>query len=136
MARPEPAENMDRTLARIFDVYAIDPARIGAAGFSDGASYALSLGLLNGDLFSDILAFSPGFAVAPERLGRPRIFISHGERDPVLPIDRCARPLARELSYAGYDLIYREFPDGHVAPPDLVDIAIRGFLGREKEGRA
>ena len=54
-------EFIDRALARVFEQVDIDPARITLGGFSDGASYALSLGLANGDLFSHILAFSPGF---------------------------------------------------------------------------
>jgi predicted esterase len=41
--------------------YNVDRSAICCSGFSDGASYALSLGLSNGDLFSHILAFSPGF---------------------------------------------------------------------------
>lgn len=40
------------------------------AGFSDGASYALSLGLPNGNLFSHIVAFSPGFMRAPTLVRR------------------------------------------------------------------
>jgi predicted esterase len=52
---------INRSMSYVFDRYAVDPARLGIAGFSDGASYALSLGLPNGDLFSHIIAFSPGF---------------------------------------------------------------------------
>jgi predicted esterase len=40
-------------------------------GFSDGASYALSLGLANGDLFTHVLGFSPGFMRVPRHVGRP-----------------------------------------------------------------
>src|SRR5215213_9817599 len=57
---------LERALADVFRTYAVDPERIAIAGFSDGASYALSLGLVNGTLFSGILAFSPGFT-APSR---------------------------------------------------------------------
>ncbi|MFC4905039.1 hypothetical protein [Kocuria oceani] len=38
---------IDRALHRAFDAVAVDPERIGIAGFSDGASYALGLGLAN-----------------------------------------------------------------------------------------
>ena len=48
-------------LAWTFERYAVDPHRLAVGGVSDGASYALSLGLTNGDLFKQILAFSPGF---------------------------------------------------------------------------
>ena len=40
-----------------------------ASGFSDGASYALSLGAANGDLFTHIAAFSPGFMRPPVSVG-------------------------------------------------------------------
>jgi phospholipase/carboxylesterase len=52
---------LDRALVRAFAGQRTDPEKIAIAGFSDGASYALSLGLANGDLFKSVLAFSPGF---------------------------------------------------------------------------
>jgi len=45
---------------------AADPARVTLGGFSDGATYALSIGLANGDLFPQVIGCSPGFiAQAP-----------------------------------------------------------------------
>lgn len=52
---------IDRALEWTFSRYAVDPAYMAVGGFSDGASYALSLGITNGDLFTHVLAFSPGF---------------------------------------------------------------------------
>jgi predicted esterase len=122
-------ELLDRALSTVFEHYRVDPARIAIAGFSDGASYALSLGVANGDLFGDIHAFSPGFMSPLSVAGRPRVFISHGVRDRVLPIERCGRRVAASLAKAGYDLDYREFEDGHVVPPDMVAAALDRFLG-------
>jgi phospholipase/carboxylesterase len=119
---------IDRALAYVFERFAIDPERIVVGGFSDGASYALCLGMMNGDLVSDVLAFSPGFTAPAQIRGRPRVFISHGDADTVLPVDRCGRRLARELSRAGYDVDYREFSGGHVVPPDLAKAAVERFL--------
>ena len=104
---------LDGALKSVFATCSIDPARIVFGGFSDGASYALSLGLGNGDLVTHILAFSPGYVVAPEPLGRPRIFVTHGIADAVLPIDRCGRTVVRRLRGAGYDVTYEEFDGGH-----------------------
>lgn len=118
---------IDRALESLFERYAVDPERIAVAGFSDGASYALSLGLSNGDLFRDVLAFSPGFAAPAQAVGRPSVFISHGDDDRVLPIDRCGRPLAKRLAKAGYEVDYREFQGGHVVPPELVRAAMQRF---------
>jgi predicted esterase len=120
---------IDRALDAVFERHAVDAGRIAIAGFSDGASYALSLGLMNGDLFKNILAFSPGFAAPVRPEGKPKIFISHGNKDEVLPVDRCGRRLARALSVAGYDVDYHEFDGPHVVPPDMVDAAVSRFLG-------
>ena len=107
---------LDQMLARVFETTAIDPARVSVGGFSDGATYALSLGLINGDFFKSIVAFSPGFVISGEAHGKPRIFISHGTHDHILPIDRCGRRIAGELKGKGYDVTFREFDGDHEIP--------------------
>ena len=119
---------IDCALAHVFAAYAVAPKRIALGGFSDGASYALSLGLVNGSLFSDVLAFSPGFAAPTRDDDAPRIFISHGRQDRVLPIDACSRRIAPMLRNAGYDVDYREFDGGHNVPPEMVTAAVARFL--------
>ncbi|ACA14650.1 phospholipase/Carboxylesterase [Methylobacterium sp. 4-46] len=119
---------LDAALGRLFARQAVDPARIAVAGFSDGASYALSLGLANGSLFGDVLAFSPGFCAPARREGTPRIFLSHGREDPVLPFARCGDRVAGALARDGYDVAYRPFSGGHAVPSPLVAEAFRRFL--------
>ena len=111
---------LNRALERVFTVAAIDPARVVLGGFSDGATYALSLGLVNGNLFKKIAAFSPGFVVEGTPEGKPRVFISHGTRDDILPIDRCGRVVAQRLRLSGYDVTMREFDGGHEIPPAIL----------------
>ena len=119
---------IDRALAKIFSHYAVDPAHIAVAGFSDGASYALSLGLTNGDLFTHIAAFSPGFMAPAGNEGTPRVFISHGLHDNVLPIDVCSRKIVPQLASTGYDVTYREFDGPHSVPPEIAREALGWFL--------
>lgn len=119
---------IDRLLERTFEQYAVDPARIAIGGFSDGASYALSVGITNGDLFSHVIALSPGFMVPAERRGSPRLFISHGTEDPVLPIENCSRYLVPQLERDGYVVQYREFAGGHTVPPEIAREAVDWFL--------
>lgn len=110
---------LSRALDRVFESVSVDPARIAIGGFSDGATYALSVGLTNGDLFRRILAYSPGFIVGDRLQGTPRIFVSHGTADRVLPIDRCSRTIVPALKKRGYDVIYREFDGGHEVPAEI-----------------
>lgn len=110
---------LDRALDEVFRRVAIDPANISVGGFSDGASYALSLGLVNGELFHRVVAFSPGFIVEGPPQGRPEFFISHGTNDPILPIDRCSRRIVLLLKQRGYAVTFREFDGGHDVPPAI-----------------
>ncbi|WP_439331130.1 alpha/beta hydrolase [Modestobacter altitudinis] len=116
---------IDRALRQVFSGLAVDAGRVVIAGFSDGASYALGLGLANGDLFRRIVAFSPGF-VPPgtPRRGSPPVFVSHGDADDVLPIDRTSRAIVPELRDDGYDVTYREFAGPHAVPPDIAREAV------------
>ena len=110
---------LDRALERVFETVAVDPARLAVGGFSDGASYAVSLGLINGDLFRRVVAFSPGFVVDGSAQGKPRVFVSHGTADTILPIDRCSRVIVPALRRRGYDVTFREFDGGHEMPAEI-----------------
>jgi phospholipase/carboxylesterase len=110
---------IDRALARVFEMVAVDPNRVAIGGFSDGASYALSLGLVNGDLFQHIVAFSPGFFVGGRRVGKPRVFVSHGTSDEVLPIEQTSLQIVPGLRKQGYDVTFHEFDGRHEVPPAI-----------------
>ena len=119
---------ISRALARVFEMRKVDPSRIAMAGFSDGASYSLTIGLMNGDMLKAVFGFSPGFLVAGERAGKPPIFISHGTRDQVLPIDACSRRIVPQLRSQGYKVTFREFDGPHTLPPDVAAEAMRWFM--------
>jgi phospholipase/carboxylesterase len=123
-------QRLDDALATVFASHPVDMERVALGGFSDGASYALSLALGNGDLVTHVIAFSPGFLAPEAQRGRPRIFATHGTDDRVLPIDRCSRRLVPALRGAGYAVTYEEFDGGHVVTPDhardATDWIVRG----------
>jgi phospholipase/carboxylesterase len=120
-------EFIDRALEQAFDRLALDTRRLAITGFSDGASYALSLGLTNGDLFTHVIAFSPGFMVPAQHRGKPPIFVSHGTRDGVLPIERCSRRIVPQLDREGYEVSYREFDGPHTVPSSVAREALDWF---------
>jgi len=120
-------EFIDRALEWSFDRLALDTRRLAMTGFSDGASYALSLGLTNGNLFTHLIAFSPGFMAPGDRRGQPPVFVSHGTRDRVLPIEHCSRRIVPQLDRAGYQVHYREFDGPHTVPESIAREALHWF---------
>ena len=117
--------------AALKDTYArcaVDRQRMAIAGHSDGASCALSLGIGTGETFGRIIAFSPGVMQPIEVHGKPRIFISHGISDQVMPIDVTSRTFVPRLKKLGYDVTYREYEGRHGVPPAVVREAFGWFM--------
>jgi predicted esterase len=112
-------EFITRALDQTFTRCAVDSRKIAVGGFSDGATYGLSLGIDNGSLFTHVMAFSPGFSAARRPQGRPRIFISHGRSDNILPIDATSRRIVPALENAGYAVTYKEFDGPHAVPENI-----------------
>jgi predicted esterase len=119
---------LNRELERLFQSVPVDPERLAIGGFSDGATYALSLGLVNGDLFNRILAFSPGFIVDGPSHGTPAVFISHGTADPILPIEDSSRRIVPALRRRGYAVTFREFDGRHQIPPEIAREGLEWLL--------
>lgn len=115
---------IDAALAHVFETFPVDPVDVVVSGFSDGASYALSLGLANGTLLRHVIALSPGFVAQAPRAGEPDIYVTHGTQDEVLPIDRTSRVIVPRLQELGYDVILREFDGVHAAPPAVIEAAV------------
>jgi phospholipase/carboxylesterase len=120
---------LNRMLDHVFERLNVDPARLAIGGFSDGASYGLSLGLINGDLFPRVVACSPGFIIQAPAHGKPRLFFSHGTMDQILPIDQCSRVMVPRLLSMGYDVTFRQFEGRHELPPDIAMEALRWMAG-------
>ncbi len=122
-------ERLEQALGEVASRFALDPARLGFAGFSDGGSYALSAGVTNGDVASHVMVFSGGFMSVFQQNGTPRIFIAHGLEDEQLPVETSARPHVAKLKAAGYAVSAVEFKGPHHIAPAVVTLAIHFFLG-------
>lgn len=109
---------LDEALADVFAKVAIDPARVGVMGFSNGATYALSVGTANPLLFHSVIAFSPGPAFLGKFDPTQRIFISHGENDEVLPYSY-TRGLVAKLRVKKALLMFASFKGGHMVPKEI-----------------
>ncbi|MCL6741961.1 hypothetical protein LZ518_12560 [Sphingomonas sp. RB56-2] len=105
-------------------------------GFSDGASFALSLGLANRSIFRGIVAIAPGLYVEPSPTGsKQRLFIAHSPADRVLPFERTRNDIVAPLKRAGFDLRFRSFEGGHAVVPSVlaegVDYALQRGTAEE-----
>ena len=121
-------ERLDKALHEVASRFLINPSHLGFAGFSDGGSYALSVGVTNGDIVSHVIVFSAGFMSVLQQNGAPHIFIAHGLEDEQLPIETSARPHVTKLKVAGYDVTSVEFRGPHHIEPAVVALAIDFFL--------
>lgn len=107
---------LDAVLRETFTLCRIHPSRIVIGGFSDGATQALSVGAANGDLFDGIVAFSPSFLDTRYAHGLPRVFVSHGNEDKVLPFISTKSALVPYLEKKGHAVTFVEFDGGHTIP--------------------
>jgi phospholipase/carboxylesterase len=121
-------ERLHLALTEVTSRYQIDRNHLAFTGFSDGASYALSIGITNGDIASHVIAFSGGFMSIFMQEGTPHVFIAHGLVDEQLPIETSGRANAQKLKAAGYDVEYVEFNGKHAIQPPIVTMAIDFFL--------
>lgn len=119
-----------RKVAAFFD---LDPDRVALAGRSDGAGYALSMGLAYGDIFNHLLIFAGGSMLPYRKKGKPKVFIAHGTLDKTMPIDVTARKFVAELKADGYEVTYREYDGGHGTPQPVVREGFVWFVGRQKQ---
>jgi phospholipase/carboxylesterase len=116
---------LNATLAWAFERWRIDGQRIALSGFSDGATYSLAIGRANGDLFSQVVAFSPGFLITVDPLGQPPILVTHGTEDNVLPYQTTAQVIVPELERLGYNVDFRTFNGGHAVPVEVANEVIQ-----------
>jgi phospholipase/carboxylesterase len=108
---------LDKALTEVAAHFPIERDHFGFAGFSDGGSYSLSIGVSNGDLLSHVIMLSGGFMNAYQPIGKPLVFIAHSPEDEQLPIDISGLKFAKMLKSAGYDVEYVEFSGRHVIHP-------------------
>ncbi len=121
---------IDAALKWVFAQRVVDPTRIIVQGFSDGATYALGLGAANGDLFTRIVANSPGYVARSDSpdVGKPSYWFSHGTQDAVLGIDGASRAIVPALRKQGADVTYVEFAGGHEIPQSVLTQSLDWML--------
>ena len=102
------------------------------AGFSDGASYALSLGLANPATVRGVIAFAPGFHLEPAVIDpRQLLFIAHSPTDQILSFERTRDDTVASLKRAGFGVRFRPFEGGHRVDKSILAEGVDFVLGRD-----
>lgn len=112
--------------------YALDPSRLIAVGFSNGANIAATLLLLRPETLGGGILFRPMVvldqAAAPGTLDGSRVLLAQGTTDPLVPPDDPGR-LAALLRAGGADVKLESFPASHALTPQDV-AAAQSWLAR------
>ena len=93
----------------IYQRLPVDPVKQALIGYSDGASYALAIGLSNPRMFSAVMGWAAGFvAIDTNAIGpddpKPRILLEHGTHDTVFPFEQVCTPNVDLLRRLGYEV--------------------------------
>ncbi len=129
----ESAEDSRLILLRFIDeliaAYGVDAQRVYLMGFSQGAIMSLAVALTQPEKVAGVVAMSGRLLpelkpqiVEAERLRDLPILMTHGRRDPIIPISE-ARAASNYLSTLPLKLTYREYDMGHqITVESLTDI--------------
>ncbi|MFQ5581576.1 MAG: alpha/beta hydrolase [Mariprofundaceae bacterium] len=119
-------------------MHGIPPSHIILAGFSQGGSMALHVGLRQGEALAGIMALS-SYLLLPDKLDAETIqanrdtpiLMAHGVEDPVVPF-ALGDTTRRTLESAGYEVEWHTYPMQHsVCPEEIAAIGkwIKNCLG-------
>jgi len=96
----------------VYRRYPVDAYRQALVGYSDGASYGLSIVLSNPRIFRAVMAWAAGFvafdfSAVDDGDPRPDLLLEYGTHDPVFPFEQVALPMRQHLEGAGYPIEFR-----------------------------
>jgi len=118
--------------------YGLRGNKLIAAGYSNGANIAASLLLLHPDALSGAVLFRAMVPFRPEippKLGGMPVFLSAGQRDPIVPAENTIE-LGRMLEDAEADVSLHWHPGGHQLGLDDIEAATRWLAGGRQMSHA
>jgi predicted esterase len=127
----EDANRVEAAIAALARQVPVDRARTVLAGFSDGATFALAMGMARSHAFAAVIAWSPGIAIRTTDPAHGRkVFVSHGRRDPLLRFDETCGEIVPMLQSEGAAVTFLPFDGGHEAPAGVKDAFLDALFGR------
>ncbi|KAF0248782.1 MAG: phospholipase/carboxylesterase [bacterium] len=138
--RLEAQEAVLKAIEQAKEKYSIDPEKIYLMGFSQGATYSLTIGLTNPERFAGIIAIAPRYLhrLVDKSLEKAKgrqiaVYLANGENDDphLIANNRLAKEL---LTKAGLKVGLQFYRDtGHAFPNNLPAEIEKAFLWIEKK---
>jgi phospholipase/carboxylesterase len=124
------AERVEADIAALAKFVPVDRSKTVLAGFSDGATFALALGMSRAHDFAAVIAWSPGIAIraANPAKGR-RVLVSHGRQDPLLRYDITCGEIVPLVQSEGGLVSFVPFQGVHEVPESVEDATLDAVFG-------
>lgn len=124
------ADRVEAAIAALAKTVPVDRARTVLAGFSDGATFALAMGMSRNHPFSAVIAWSPGIAIETVSPAHGRkVFVSHGRQDPVLSFNTDCAEIVPLVQSEGAAVSFLPFKGGHEMPEIAKDAFLDAVFG-------
>jgi predicted esterase len=115
--RSRDSDRVEAAIEALAKQVSVDRARIVLAGFSDGATFALAMGLSRRRDFAAVIAWSPGIAIESASPARGRlVYVSHGRADPTLRFEVTSGEIVPLLENEGAEVTFVPFDGVHEVP--------------------
>lgn len=129
-ARTPDSARVEKAIANLERVIPFDQNRVVLAGFSDGATFALAMGMSRAYRFAAVIAWSPGIAIRADDPARGRrVFVSHGRQDPILQFAVTCSDIVPLLQNEGAAVTFLAFDGQHEAPLPIKDAFLDAVFG-------
>jgi phospholipase/carboxylesterase len=122
-------EELEEFVEGLPGAYGIDPQRLYAMGFSQGAVMSAALSLVAPNRIRGVIMHSgyvpanSGLPLKPDLIGDKPFFVAHGQYDDVIPVTY-GRASQAFLTEHGARLTYHEYPIGHtISEESLYDLS-------------
>lgn len=124
------SKRVDSAIANLAKAVPFDRPRTVLAGFSDGATFALAMGMARSETFAAVIAWSPGVAIETAMPARHRrVFVSHGRQDPTLHFEVTCGEIVPQLESEGAKVSFVAFDGVHEVPAGARDAFLDAAFG-------
>jgi predicted esterase len=128
--RSRDSDRVEAAIANLAKIVPVDRAHTVLAGFSDGATFALAMGMERSHQFAAVVAWSPGIAIESEGTARGRrVFVSHGRQDPLLQFEVTCGEIVPLIKSEGANVSFFAFDGVHEVPQAAKDAFLDAAFG-------